>query len=341
MNNRNLEKARGGGLKSHNFAIYSKIFSLDNLFSAWDEFRHGKERKLDVQEFALNLEDNIFALHQQLVNVSYQHSAYQAFYVHDPKRRHIFKAPVRDRVLHHAIVRVIGKFFEKSFIFDSYSSRFGKGTHRAVKRLRYFAWKLSRNNTRTVWALQCDIKKYFDTVNHKQLITLLKLKIDDYRVVELLGAIINSLEITPGNGIPLGNLTSQLFSNIYLDCLDQQIKRGWAVKYYLRYNDDFVILSANREYLEKLIPVISRFLSEKLCLKLHAQKISIKSWQQGIDWLGYVSFPYHTILRTRTKRRILRRVTAANRSSYLGVLSHCRSRGIRTIIQSCLTRPIA
>jgi len=352
MNYRNFTK-HAGGFSSYDFNLFERIISLENLFSAWNEFRLGKEGKLDVQEFGLDLEDNIFELHNDLRNNSYIHSPYKSFYLHDPKLRHIFKARVRDRILHHAIVKIIGPIFEKSFIFDSYSSRKNKGTHKAIDRFRYFAQKLSRNNSRTIWILKCDIKKFFDSVNHNILVDRISNKIKDVKTIELIKHIVHSLKTSQSDGIPLGNLTSQLFSNVYLNILDQFIKRQSRVKYYVRYNDDFLILSKSREFLENLIPVMGNFLKERLNLELHPQKIIIKNWNQGIDFLGYVNFPYHTILRTKTKKRIIKEITKRlqesragiidhklfNQSlqSYFGMLKHCRGRSIHNKINQIIS----
>lgn len=353
MNYRNFTK-HAGGFSGHNLNLFEKITFLENLFSAWNEFRLGKEGKLDVQEFGLNLEDNIFELHNDLRNNSYRHSSYKSFYLHDPKLRHIFKARVRDRILHHAIVKIIGPIFEKSFIFDSYSSRKNKGTHKAIARFRYFAQKLSRNNSRTIWILKCDIKKFFDSVNHNIILHQICKKVKDEKTAELIAHIVNSLSTNNGGGIPLGNLTSQLFSNIYLNILDQFIKRQLGLKYYIRYNDDFMILNPDKEFLENLIPVISSFLKEKLSLELHPQKVIIKNWYQGVDFLGYVIFSYHTILRTKTKQRILRKIKRNHKQlknnplhqksfnqslqSYLGILHHCRGYNIRNSIEAIVAK---
>jgi len=320
--------------RSHN--IFDKIISLDNLFLAWREFKRGKENKKDVQEFALNPEDNIFNLHRRLKNNNYLHSNYKSFYVCDPKLRHIHKASVIDRILHHAMVKIIEPIFEKSFIFDSYSNRKNKGTHRAIKRLKIFAWKLSRNNTKNVWVLKCDIKKFFENVNHDILIGLIKKKISNNQVIELISKIIYSFKGENKKGIPLGNLTSQIFSNVYLNELDQFIKRKLRIKYYLRYTDDFVILSDDDKNFHGLILKINEFLESKLDLQIHPQKVMIKKWKQGIDFLGYVDFPYYNILRTKTKNRILKRIKNSNYQSiqsYFGVLKHCRSSRIKTKIE--------
>ena len=266
---------------------------------------------------------------------------YKSFYISDPKLRHIHKAEVVDRVLHHAIVKIIEPIFEKSFIFDSYSNRKNKGTHRAIKRFKNFAWKLSQNNTKNVWVLKCDIKKFFENVNHNILISLIERKISDSQVIKLISKIVYSFKNKNQKGIPLGNLTSQLFSNIYLSELDQFIKRKLKIKYYIRYTDDFVILSRNNKNFCALISKISEFLEIKLDLQIHPQKVMIKKWRQGIDFLGYVDFPYHNILRTTTKNRILKRIKYSNYQSiqsYLGILKHCRSHGIKRKINFLINK---
>jgi retron-type reverse transcriptase len=264
--------------------------------------------------------------------------------------RHIHKACVRDRVLHHAIIRIIEPIFEKTFIFDSYSSRKGKGAYKAILRLRQFAWKLSKNNTITVWVLKCDIRKYFDSVDHQIIFSLLRAKIDDLNVLYLLKNIIESyssrLDLLQSKskkrrGMPLGNLTSQLFSNIYLNPLDHFVKRKLKEKYYIRYADDFLIISRDRSRLKKLILIIKIFLENVLKLELHPKKIELRKWSRGIDFLGYISFPHHTVLRTKTKRRMIRKIKHniqllnngeivkesfdQSTQSYLGLLKHCRS----------------
>ena len=141
---------------------FSKIISLENLFKSWKEFRRGKRKKLDVQEFEQYLEDNLFELHNELKNKTYRHSDYTSFNISDPKPRHIHKAYVRDRIVHHAVYRILYPIFDKSFVYDSYSCRLNKGTHKAVNRLGLFARKVSQNHTQASWALKCNIKKYFD-----------------------------------------------------------------------------------------------------------------------------------------------------------------------------------
>ena len=159
---------------------------------AWKEFRRGKRAKQDVQLFERYLENNLFEIHTALKIKTYRHSSYSSFYINDPKLRNIQKAEVADRILHHAIYRILYPIFDESFIFDSYSCRIGKGTHRAVNRLESFARKVSKNYTKSCWALKCDIRKFFDSVNHEFLLGLIEKKVKDNNCRWLIREIIRS-----------------------------------------------------------------------------------------------------------------------------------------------------
>ena len=325
----------GGGLKgrdSHN--IFEEIISLENIFLAWKEFKKGKSKKQDVQEFEFNLEDHLFQLHQELKNKTYQHSSYTAFYVTDPKLRHIHKAGVRDRVLHHAVFRISYSIFDKQFIFDSYSCRLGKGSHRAVRRLKTFCQKVSGNNPTTIMAVKCDVKKFFDSVDHGVLLQLIRKRIYDENTLWLIERIVKSFRAEIGVGLPIGNVTSQLLANIYLNELDEFAKHTLKIKYYLRYCDDFVLLSKNREELVQTVNEIVHFLHKYLKLSIHPNKVIFRKYHQGIDFLGYVVRPYCITLRTKTKKRILAKVSEKNLASYLGVLKHCNGYKIQKILEN-------
>ncbi|PJA84818.1 MAG: RNA-dependent DNA polymerase [Candidatus Nealsonbacteria bacterium CG_4_9_14_3_um_filter_37_13] len=272
---------------------------------------------------------------------TYKYSNYKSFYIQDPKLRRIHKASVKDRVLHHAVFRILYPIFDPTFISDSYSCRIKKGTHRAVNRLQKFARKVNKNNTGNCYILKCDVKKFFDSIDHDILIPLIQKKAHDKNAIWLIKEIIKSFSTFPNKGLPLGNITSQLFANIYLNELDRFVKHRLKIKYYIRYCDDFGILSDNKECLEELIPKINNFLKAKLKLSLHSDKISIRKHHQGIDFLGYVSFPYHRILRAKTKRRMFRKIKRRIKElkqnkiskesfnqtiqSYLGILKHCNA----------------
>ena len=312
---------------------YSNLISLENLFQAWSEFRKGKNKRIDVQTFERNLEDNLFELHNCLKNKTYYHGNYQSFYVNDPKQRHIHKAVVADRVVHHLLYTFLYSLFDKSFIFDSYSCRLDKGTHKGVKRLKQFARKISQNHTQSCWALKCDIKKFFASVDHKVLLSLLKEKIKSENILWLLEQVIHSFETEKGKGIPLGNLTSQIFANIYLNELDKFVKHKLKIKYYLRYADDFIFLSEDKESLLQYINELKKFLENELKLELHPKKINIRRLDNGIDFLGYIILPHYILPRTKTKKRILGKLKEKMGSenfkqslqSYLGYLKHANA----------------
>ncbi|MBU2028767.1 reverse transcriptase/maturase family protein, partial [Patescibacteria group bacterium] len=221
---------------SHKF---EDIISLENLLEAWKEFVCGKRNRKDVQEFSLRLMDNIFSLHSDLSNHTYKHGGYQAFKINDPKPRDIHKAIVRDRLLHQAIYRILYPFFDKTFIADSYSCRNNKGAHKAINKFHSYFYKVSQNNTRTCWVLKCDIRKFFANIDHDILISILKEYIPDKNIIKLLENVIGSFssEQYEKIGLPLGNLTSQLFVNIYMNKFDQFVKHKLKTKFYIRYAD--------------------------------------------------------------------------------------------------------
>lgn len=320
---------------------YDDIISVENLLLAWREFLNGKRKRKDVEEFSINLGDNILSLHQDLVGRTYRHGPYQAFKVNDPKPRDIHKATVRDRLLHHAIYRILYPYFDTKFIFDSYSCRVGKGTHRAVNRLREYANEVSHNNTRTVWVLKCDIKKFFANIDHEILISILRKHTKDEDVIWLLRQVIGSFNSgRPEAGLPLGNLTSQLLVNIYMNEFDHFAKRDLKLEHYIRYADDFVILSNSRDSLISVLSRIDIFLETKLRLRLHPSKVFIKTLDSGIDFLGWVNFPKHRVLRTSTRRRMFKNIEASHNSetvqSYLGLLKHGDTCKIRNFIYPLL-----
>ncbi len=305
---------------------YKDIISTENLLSAWREFVRGKRAKKDVQEFQVHLMDNILILHRDLVAKRYVHGGYYAFNISDPKPRNIHKASVRDRLLHHAIYRHLYPYFDKKFVVDSYSCRKWKGTHRALKRFRSFVYKVSRNNTKTLWVLKCDIKKFFASIDQETLFEILDKHIEDKDIIWLVRQVVKSFNTSPGRGLPLGNLTSQLLVNVYMNEFDQYMKNELRVKYYIRYADDFVILYENKGYLSQLLGKIEEFLDVRLRLTLHPDKISIRTINSGVDFLGWVHFFDHRVLRTTTKNRMFKKLKDNPKEevivSYQGLLSH-------------------
>ncbi|MFA6386734.1 MAG: reverse transcriptase/maturase family protein [Candidatus Paceibacterota bacterium] len=335
--------------------LFNNIIKPETLFLAWKEFKDGKSKKLDVLTFERELEQNIFKLARDLSSKTYKHDGYSDFYISDPKRRHIHKATVRDRVLHHAIVMILNPIFEPSFIANSFSCRVGKGAHKGVSALRNMIQKESRNNTKQCYVLKCDVQKFFDSIDHNILLSILRRKIKDPDTMWLVENIVQSYVSTKSDlfhnrGVPIGNLTSQLFANVYMNEFDQFMKHELRVRHYARYTDDFVVVSSDKVYLENLILKISKFLDATLGLNLHPNKVEILPYGKGIDFLGYIIFPRHTLIRKRTGKRILwkfknkielyqekvieKESVEASLNSYLGVLSHANAYNFSTELKN-------
>jgi len=325
---------------------YHDIITIEKILQAWQEFLYDKKKRSDVILFQAKLIDNIYLLYNDLKNKTYKHGGYKSFNISDPKPRIIHKASVRDRLLHHLIYQELYSYFDSKFIFDSYSCRVGKGTHKAIYRFDSFQRKVSKNNIKTCWVLKCDIRKFFDNIDHNILKGILKKHIKDENILYLLSEIIDSfttnthishgvymqnifsdpISKTYGVGLPLGNLTSQLLVNIYMNEFDQFVKHKLKIKYYIRYADDFVILQNDKGILQNLLKQMEEFLEKDLKLKMHPDKVFIKTIACGVDFLGWVQFPKHRVLRTSTKRRMFRNIKKSQKLntviSYLGMLSH-------------------
>ena len=310
-------------------------------------------------EFERYLEDNIFKLHFELANLTYMHDPYVKFDIYDPKHRIIHKAEVKDRLVHHIVFKELYKIFNPTFIYHSYSSRDNKGTHLAVKNLSDVLRKVSNNYTQPVYILKCDIKKFFHSVSHQKLFEIIKKRVKNPNFLWLVGQIISSFFTTVENfpqrdlkenfsekkGLPIGNLTSQIFANIFLDKFDWFVKKQLRIKYYFRYVDDFAIVDQNQKYLENLIILIEDFLNKKPDLRLHPQKVEIRKFNQGVDFLGYIILPYYITLRTKTKKRMFRKIKENKEKlnqnliirdsfeqslqSYYGILRHCNSHRLK------------
>ena len=179
-----------------------------------------------------------------------------------------------------------------------------EGTHAALERFGQFSRQVSRNHTRTGWVLKCDIRKFFASIDQTVLLRILEDDIPDVEVMALLKQIITSFETSPDKGLPLGNLTSQLLVNVYMNELDQFVKRHLKARYYIRYADDFIFFSSDRDWLLMQLPLIEDFLRERLGLILNPQKTVIQTLASGVDFLGWVHFPHHRVLRTKTKQRM-------------------------------------
>ena len=316
----------------------------------WKQFRRGKRKRTDVQVFERNLEDHIFELQEVLQQETYKHQRYWKFYVFDPKERHISKAHIRDRLVHHMVYNILSTLYDPQFIFHSFACRKDKGTHLGITHLNHMLRQVSQSNKHPCYALKMDVRRFFDTVSHSVLKRLLKKRVKDPKILNIINIIIDSFQVTEKRGLPLGNVTSQMFSNIYLHELDQFIKHQLKEPYYLRYCDDWGLISSDKSYLESLIPLIAQFLETKLQLELHPKKVILRKWSSGIDFLGYVSFPYYKIMRTSSRRRMYSRLektyqhyiegeiteTTMDQSlqSYLGMLKYTNQKNLSITLKN-------
>ena len=305
-------------MKTHK-NLYYKIISPENLLIAWQKARKGKTKKPDVIEFEKNIIANLQGLHKELKEETYRPFPLVSFTIRDPKTRKISKSDFRDRIVHHAIVNILEPIYEKVFINDSCANRRGKGNLFALKRLRLFMRKVSRNGKINGWlndnqvkgyCLRADIKHYFQEVEHYILQKILEKKIKDPIVLQLISVIMNNA-VSGGErqkGMPLGNLTSQFFANVYLNELDYFVKQSLQAKYYIRYVDDFVILHSSKEQLQTWKEQISEFLQAELKIKLHPEKSKIILLSRGIDFVGFRNFYYYRLVRKRNIRKMKRRI---------------------------------
>lgn len=331
--------------------LFEKMTSLEHLFQSWEYFKRGKHKRKDVQLFGRHLEDNIFQIQEDLSTLRYRHDCYKQFFVTDPKQRLISKASIKDRLVHQVVYGSLNEIMDKKFIYHSLSCRLGKGTRVGVTLLQSMIRKVSGNGTRHCYGLKMDIKRFFDSIDHLILKHLLRGYIQDDKVLKITDTIIDSFSSTSkGKGIPLGNVTSQLFANIYLHELDHYIKHTLHERYYLRYCDDFIILSNDECHLRCLITHIGEFLIKNLKLELHPKKVVLRKLSKGIDFIGYVFFAHHILMRTRTKQRMISRLEKSCNAllegrieavtmdqqlqSYLGILSHTNQHNLSQAIKN-------
>lgn len=338
--------------------LYPEIYNFENIYLAYQEARKCKRYRDEVLSFSANLEENLIEIQNELIWKTYRVGRYREFYVWEPKQRLIMALPFKDRVVQWAVYRILNPLFERRFILDSYACRVGFGTHRSVNRLQYWLRDLERKHTR-VYVLKLDISKYFYRVNHDVLMDILQRVIDDQDLLWLLETIIRcehtkfglSLgdngftgERIAGVGMPIGNLTSQMFANLYLNELDQFVKHKLHVRHYMRYMDDALVLHKEKPYLWRVKQEIQQFLEERLRLVLNG-KTTVRTIDQGIEWVGYRVWSTHRKLRKSTAKKMKRRLKCLQRAyargevsfdevnaslqSYLGLLKHCNSYNLR------------
>jgi len=341
--------------------VYDKIYDYDWLYDSYLEARKGKRYKNEVMRFTDDLEGGLIGIQNDLIWESYEIGRYRPFRVYEPKTRIVMSIPFRDRIVQWSIYKLLMPFYDKTFIDDSFACRRGKGSHAAADRLQYWLHQVDRRRQKYYY-LKLDISKYFYRVDHDILFAILSNRIKDERLLALLKKLINCesqkfglpVGMKPDEcpyelwlddvGMPIGNLTSQLFANIYLDQLDQFCKHKLKLHYYIRYMDDVIILSDNKEELHKAKCEIECFLNEVLSLSLN-NKTAIRPISLGIDFVGYRLWATHRLLKKETARRILRRTASEveliktgkmeieeldrKMSSYNGVMLYCNSNGLR------------
>lgn len=288
-------------------------------------------------EYERHLAENLYDIHRELTNLTYMHGKYEHFVIRDSKRREIHEASTRDKLVHQVIYDYLVKIYEPVFIKDSYSSRVGKGSHKALKTFRYFA-RLASIGGGCIYVLKCDIRKYFDNVDHNILFELISERIKDAKTLNVIKEIITSFDAGDivGRGIPLGNVTSQVFANIYLNELDHYVKAILKERFYVRYNDDFVIVDNDRARLEVDLRMIQKFVRDTLLLDIPANKASIRKLSWGVDFLGYNILPNCMLLRDKTKVKLYNNLNESNIESYLGLLKHCDSHNLKQKVMSKL-----
>lgn len=270
-------------MKSYNF-LWNNFISYENIYKAYKKARKVNPNSLKVLKFEFNLERNLLNIQKELRENRYDVSKYFVFTIYEPKKRLIKSLPFKDRIIQHALINIIEPIFEKSFIFDSFACRKEKGIHQGLKRVKRV---VSENKYK--YFVKADIKKYFFSVDKEILKQIISKKIKDRKILNLVFKIINSdnSHLDKNKGIPIGNLSSQLFSNIYLDRLDKFVKNKLGIKKYFRYVDDFLIFSNSKRYLNQIIYKIRIFLKKELKLKLPFKKTNIYLVRKGVDFVGY------------------------------------------------------
>jgi len=317
--------------------MFTDICSLEQLVRSYKRARIGKRENMSVCAFDFDLESNIERLHYLLKSGKYIPSPYTHFTVNEPKTRSISAPAFRDRIVHHSLIKSIEPLFEKKFIIDSYACRKKKGTHFGAKRVKKFlmAARCIYGKDQPLYVLHCDVQRYYQSINWDVLFSIITNTITCPQTCDLIKKIIehhDSIERKPQNtnaqlglfspsshitpstvsvaqrkGLPIGNLTSQIFANIYLNELDQYVKKALHEKWYTRYMDDFLIIHTDKEHLKKVREDIRIFLRENLKLTLHPKKIAIKNVTQGVTFVGYRIFYDHTLIKGETLIRLQRK----------------------------------
>lgn len=304
------------------------VFALENIYRQYLNCRKNKRNTINALRFEYNLEENLARLHEELETQTYSPSRSVCFALKQPKLREIFAADFKDRVVHHILVSYLEKFWEPTFIYDSFACRRGKGAQRAVKRLQDFTRKISRSGKKRAYFIQLDIQGFFLHINKEVLYEIVAKRIRDEKILWLARNVIfhdctkdvifkgerGLLERVPTHktlfgtknerGLPIGNLSSQFFANVYLNELDQYVKHHLKSRYYIRYSDDCVLSHEEKERLLEWWEEIGEFLKDRLRLELNNKRERLGLISNGIDFLGYIVRPDYLLARRRVVNRL-------------------------------------
>lgn len=317
---------------------YDEICSLDNLRLAYDKARRGKSGQYGVKLFERDVEGNIRSIHDELTNGIYRTSEYKVFTIYDPKKRKISSLPFCDRVVHHAIMNVMEPIWTSIFIRNTYSCIKTRGIHDVLRHLK----RDLKDVENTRYCLKIDIRKFYPSIDHDILKQIIRRKIKDARLLQLLDEIIDSVP-----GVPIGSYPSQFFANMYLSYFDHWLKEDRRVKYYYRYADDMVVLAADKSYLHGLLVKINDYLETRLKLQLKGNYQVFPVAERGIDFVGYRFYHTHILMRKSIKKRLCRKTAKLNKKDltekeyrmriapWLGWAKHCNSRNLlKTVIRN-------
>lgn len=361
------------------FDIPQPKIELEELFTAYFECRKNKRNTTNAIAFEIDYEHNLVRLCEEINSGTYKIDRSIAFIVDKPVKREIFAADFRDRVVHHLIIGKLNHLFEKQFINDSYSCRVGKGTHFGIQRIDKFIRQCSANYTKNCYILKLDLQGFFMSINKTILFAKLEQFIkekyqapDKELIIKLSKQVIlndptknciikgyksdwddlpqtkSLFHSKPNCGLPIGNLTSQIFANFYMDSFDHYYKHDLKIRYYGRYVDDFVIVHEDKEYLKKLIPILSEYLQTELQVTIHPKKIYLQHYSKGVKFLGTVILPNRIYIADRTKGNFFNAIEKQNQiardhkptkeeqhafqssmNSYLGIMKHYKSYKLR------------
>lgn len=317
--------------------LFDSVCNMENLYLAYNKAKQGKSKTYGVLLFEKNLDSNIQQIYEQLITGTYRTSEYSIFTIYDPKERIVYRLPFRDRIVHHAIMNILSSVWESLFISNTYACIKKRGIHGVLRHLK----RDLKDIENTTYCLKMDVKKFYPTIDHDILKEIIRRKIKDTKLLKLLDEIIDSAP-----GVPIGNYLSQFFANLYLSYFDHWMKEEKQVKYYYRYADDMVILAPDKPYLHELLADVNNYMTYKLNLQIKGNYQVFPVDVRGIDFVGYVFFHTHILMRKSIKVRFCKRVAKINKkgldakqykiqiSPWLGWAKHCNTRHLlKTILQ--------